>query len=101
MAGNVAFLSSYDGDFRDPLVLSQLSPVSTRVVRGLSGFFSILCSVLGPHLELRLEPQGSSPVLTWILGFPWSFNWAVRLHLFGDMQVCFPLKVYSRVRLPV
>ena len=31
-----------------------------------------------PHLDLRLEPQGSSPVLTWISGFLWSFNRGVR-----------------------
>ena len=42
-----------------------------------------LQSVLGPkhHLELRPEPQVSSPVVTWILGFLWSFNWGVRPRL--------------------
>ena len=29
---------------------------------GLSGFLSSQCWVLGPHVELRPEPQGSSPV---------------------------------------
>ena len=35
-----------------------------------------LQSVPGPRSssELRLEAQGSSPVLTWISGFLWSFN---------------------------
>ena len=35
VAGNLGFLSSYDGDLRDPLVWPQESPVSMRVARGL------------------------------------------------------------------
>ena len=35
------FLSSYDGNLRDPLVGMQESPISMQVARGLSGF---LCS---------------------------------------------------------
>ena len=77
----MGFLSSCDGDLRDPIVLPQESQVSVRVVRDLSGFLSSQCRGIGPHLELRLEPQGSSPVLTWISGFLWSFNRGVRLHL--------------------
>ena len=77
-AGNLRFLSSYDGDLRDPLVLPQESEFSTRVARGLLGFLSIRCWVLGPHLELRPEPQVSSPVLTWISRILWSFNRGVR-----------------------
>ena len=38
-------------------------------------------SVLGLHLNLRPEPQDSSPVLTWISGFLWRFNSGVRLRL--------------------
>ena len=45
------FLSSYDGDLRDPLVLPQESPVSMRVVRGLSKFLSSHCQGQGPPLE--------------------------------------------------
>ena len=37
--------------------------------------------VLGPHLELRPEPQDSSPVLTGILVFLWSFSKGLRPHL--------------------
>ena len=55
------FLSSYNRDLRDPLVLPQESPVSMRVARALSGFLSSLCRVLGPHLELRPEPQCPEP----------------------------------------
>ena len=73
-AGNLVFLMSYDGDLRDPLVWPQESPVSMRVARSLSGFLSSQCRVLGPHLELRSEPQASSQVLTWNSEFRWSFN---------------------------
>ena len=73
-AGKLGFLSSNDGDLRDPPVLPQGSQVSMRVGRDLSGFLSSWCRGLGPHLELRPEPQVFSPVLTWILGFLWSFH---------------------------
>ena len=76
----MGFLSSCDGDLRDPIVLPQESQVSIWVARGLSGFLSSRCRSIGPHLSLRLEPQGSSPVLTWISGFLWSFNRGVRPH---------------------
>ena len=69
---------SCDGDLRDLLFLPQERQVSIWVVRGLSGFLSSRCRSIGPHLSLRLEPQGSSPVLTWISGFLWSFNRGVR-----------------------
>ena len=76
--GNLGFLSSYNGDLRDPLVLPQESEVSIPVASGLLGFLSSLCRGIVPHLELRMEPQGSSPVLTWISGFLWSFNREVK-----------------------
>ena len=38
---NLGFLSSYNGDLRDPLVLPQESQVSMPVMRGLSEFLSI------------------------------------------------------------
>ena len=63
------FLLNYDGGFRDPLMWPQECPVSMRVARGLSGFLSHRCQVLGPHLELRPQTQDSLPVLT-DLGVP-------------------------------
>ena len=48
---------------------------------GLSGFLSSCCKGKGPHLKLNLQPECSSPVLTWISGFLWSFNRGVRPHL--------------------
>ena len=43
VAGSLGFLSSCEGDFRDPLVLLQRSGVSSRVARGTSGFLSSHC----------------------------------------------------------
>ena len=81
VAGNLRFLSSCDGDLKDLLMLPQESQVSLRVARGFSRFPSSRCRGLGPHLELRPEPQFSSPVMTWISVFLWSFNRGVRFHL--------------------
>ena len=77
-AGRLGFLSSCNRDLRGPLVLPQESQVSMQVERGLSIFLSSQCRGLGPHLELSLEPHASSPVLTRILWFLWSFNRGVR-----------------------
>ena len=80
-AGNLVFLSNYNGDLRDPLVWPQEIPVSMRVARGLSGFLSSRCWGQGPHLELRPESQGYSPVLTLTSGLLWSFHRGVRPRL--------------------
>ena len=65
-------LSTYDGDLRDPLWWPQERPVRMRVARGPLGIPpplmpgpKTLCGVGG-------EPEDSSPVLTWILGYLWS-----------------------------
>ena len=65
-------LSTYDGDLRDPLWWPQERPVPMRVARGPLGI--PLPSMLGPRpcVESVLEPEDSSPVLTWILGYIWS-----------------------------
>ena len=39
---------------------------------GLSGFLSRRCTGLRPCVELVPEPEDSSPVQTWILGYFWS-----------------------------
>ena len=82
-AGNLVFLSSYNGDLRDPLVWPQERPVSMRVVRGFSGFLSSRCWVLRYRLETRPEPEVFSPVLTWICGFLCSLHRGVRPRLKG------------------
>ena len=75
------FISIYDGDLRAPVLWPQERPVSMRVVRGLSEFLSSRCQVLCPRLEPSLEPEVSSPVVTWILGFLWSLHRGVRPRL--------------------
>ena len=75
------FLLNYEGDLRHLLMWPQERPVSMRVVRDLSGFLSIRCRVLSSHLERRPEAEVSSPVLTWILGFPWSLHRGIRPRL--------------------
>ena len=73
------FHSSYDGDLRDPLVGLQGGPVSLRVSRSPLGFHSSGCWGRGPHLEVRQEPQVSSPGPTWISGFLWGDDRGVRV----------------------
>ena len=62
-------LSIYDGDHRDPLWWPQERSVPMRVTRGPLGFH--LPSMLGPKILCGTvpEPEHSSPVLTWILGY--------------------------------
>ena len=43
-----------------------------ELLRGLSGFLSRRCWGLRPCVESVSEPEDSSPVLTWILGYFWS-----------------------------
>ena len=43
-----------------------------ELLGGLSGFLSCRCRVLRPCVESVPEPEDSSPVLTWILGYFWS-----------------------------
>ena len=74
-------LSTYDGDLRDPLCWPQERPVPMRVAWGLSGFLSRRCRGLRPCVESVLEPEDSSPVLTWILGYFWSLPRGVSLRL--------------------
>ena len=44
---------------------------------GLSGFLSRRCLGLRPCVESVPEPEDSSPVLTWILGYFWSLPMGV------------------------
>ena len=48
---------------------------------GLSGFLSGRCRGLRPCVESVPEPEVSSPVLTWILGYFWSLPSGVSLRL--------------------
>ena len=92
-SGRLEFLLSCDGDLRDPLMLPQEIQVSIPVTRCLSGFLSSRCRSIGPHLKLRMEHQGSSPVLTWSLGSYGVSTGESGLISCGDMELCFPLEV--------
>ena len=83
-------LSTYDGDLRDPLWWSQDRPVPMGVAGGLSGFLSRRCRGLRPCVEPVPEPEYTSPVLTWILGYFWSLPRGVSPRLEWGMHVCFP-----------
>ena len=65
-------LSTYDGDLRDPLWCPQERPVPMRVAWGLLGIPLRRCRGLRSCVESVPEPEHSSPVLTWILGYFWS-----------------------------
>ena len=56
-----------------------LSPC--ELLGGLSGFLSRQCRGLRPCVELLPEPEVSSPVPTWILGYFWSLPREVRPRL--------------------
>ena len=61
----------------------------------LSGFLSHRCRVLRPCLESVPEPEYSSPVLTWILGYFWSLPRGVSPRLQRGMHVRFPPKLWQ------
>ena len=63
-------LSTYDGDLWDSLCWPQERPVPCELLGGLSGFLSRRCRGLRACVESVPEPEDSSPVLTWILGYP-------------------------------
>ena len=65
-------LSTYDGDLRDLVWWPQERPSPCEVLGGLSGFLSRRCRGLRTCVEPVPEPEHSSPVLTWILGYFWS-----------------------------
>ena len=65
-------LSIYDGDLMDPLWWPQERPVPMRVARGPLGIH--LPSMPGPKTCVKSvpEPEDTTPVLAWILGYFWS-----------------------------
>ena len=83
-------LSTYDGDLRDPLWWPQERPVPMQVPRGPLGI--PLPSMPGPKILCGVvpEPEHSSSVLTWILGYFWSLPRGVSPRLEWGMQVHLP-----------
>ena len=83
-------LSTYDGDLRDPLWWPQERPVPCELLRGPSRFLSCRCRGLSSCVDSVPEPEDSSPVLTWILGYFWSLPRGVNPRLEWGMHVRFP-----------
>ena len=61
-------LLTYDGDLRDPLWWLRKGQSTCELLGGLSGFLSRRCPGLRSCVESVLEPEDSTPVLTWNLG---------------------------------
>ena len=62
-----------------------------ELLRGLSGFLSRRCRGLRPFVESVPDPEDSSAVLTWILGYFWSLRRGVspRLEWGHARALCF------------
>ena len=65
-------LLTYDGDLRDPLWWPQERPDPMRVARGPLRIPLRRCRGIRSCVDSVPEPEDSSPVLTWILGYFWS-----------------------------
>ena len=67
----------------------------------LSGFLSRQCRGLRPCVESMPEPEDSSPVLTWILGYFWSLPRGVSPRLeWGHARALFSRAVAAVSRFP-
>ena len=86
-------LSTYDGDLRDPLCDLRKGQSPCELLGGLSGFLSLRCRGLRLFVESVPEPEDSSPVLTWILGYFWSLPRESVLVSSGGRHVPFPSKL--------
>ena len=95
-------LSTYDGDLRDPLWWPQARPVHRRVAPGLTGMLSRRCRGLRPCVKSVPEPEDSSPVLTWILGYFCSLPSEVSPHLeWGHARALSSRAVSAMSRFPL
>ena len=72
-----------------------------ELLGSLSGFLSRRCRGLRPCVESVPEPEDSSPVLTWILGFFWSLPRRVSPRLeWGNARALSSLAVAAVSRFP-
>ena len=72
-----------------------------ELLGGLSGFLSLRCWGLRPCVESVPEPEDSSPVLTWILGYFLSLPWGVSPRLvWGHQYVLSSRAVAAVSRFP-
>ena len=68
---------------------------------GLSGFLSRRCRGIRPCVESVPEPEDSSPVLTWILGYFWSLPKGVSPRLaWGHARALFSPALAAVSRFP-
>ena len=74
-------LSTYYGDHRDPLWWPRERPVPMRVAREPIGVPLQSMPGLRPRVESVPEPEDSSSVPTWILGYFWSLPRGVSARL--------------------
>ena len=83
-------LSTYDGSSgtRSGGLRKGQSPC--ELLGGLLGFLSLRYQGLRPCVESVPEPEDSSPVLTWILGYFWSLPGESVLISIGVMHMQFP-----------
>ena len=82
--GSLGFLSSYDGELMEPLLLPQGSPVSIRVGRGNVGLLLSHGRGIRPQFALKGKSRGLSRVVAGNFGFPrvatvtsGSFSWCL------------------------
>ena len=72
-----------------------------ELLGSLSGFLSCRCQGLRPCVESLPEPEDSSPVLTWILGYFWSLPRGVSPRLeWGPAHVLSSRAVAAVSRFP-
>ena len=94
-------LSTYDGDFRDPLWCLRNGQSPCELLGGLSGFLSRQCRGLRSCVEWVPEPEDSSPVVTWILGYFCSLHRGVSPHLdWGHARALSSQAVAAVLRFP-
>ena len=74
-------LSTYAWDLRDTLWWLRKVQSPCELLGGHSGFLSHRCRGLKNCVESVMEPEDSSPVLTWNLGYFWSLPSGVSLRL--------------------
>ena len=86
-------LSTYDGTSGTRSVGLRKAQSPSELLGGLSGFLSRRCRGLRSCVESVSEPEDSSPVLTWILGYFWSLPRGVSPRLEGGMPWRFPLEL--------
>ena len=96
--GRCSLLTTGTSGTRSGRLRKDQSPC--QLLWGLSGFLSLRCRSQRPCVESSPEPEDSSPVLTWILGYVWSLPRGDSSRM-GACTCAFLHSVSSSVTLPV